>query len=145
MKKKLFVLILLCTALATHYSAFADTMPAGTKLVVRTSVPISTHSRAGQQFTATLAQSVGGLSAGTRVTGLIQSSRARTTSRSNPLTLTLTSVSVNGRNVPIKTDSVTQSPSPRTTRQSRGNFTVGQATFPAGTTLEFRLSEPANL
>jgi hypothetical protein len=142
MNKKLFVLILVYIAFAIHHSA--ATVPAGTPIVVRTSGAISTHATAGRHFSAKLDQNVGSLRAGTHVTGLIQTSRANATSRSNPLSLTLTSVSANGKDVPIKTDSV-QPQSAKTTRQSRGNFSFGEYTFPAGTRLEFRLSQPANL
>jgi hypothetical protein len=144
MNKKFSVLILIYVALSIQQSAFAATVPAGTTLVVRTNVAISTHTTSGRHFTARLDQNVGGLRAGTQMTGLIESSRANATTRSNPLSLTLTSVSVNGKNVPVKTDSV-QPQSPKTTRQSRGNFSFGEYTFPAGTRLEFRLSQPANL
>jgi hypothetical protein len=144
MNKKFFILILVCLASLTHYSAVADTIPAGTAIVVRTTGPISTHATPHRHFPATLDKDVGGLPAGTPVIGYIEASRARATSRSNPLTLTLTSVSANGKNVSIKTDSVTPE-SAKTTRQSRGNFSFGEYTFPPGTKLEFHLSQPANL
>ena len=124
--------------------AFAATVPTGTAIVVRTNVAISTHSNPGQHFAGTLDKGVGGLPAGTRVTGLIVTSRARATTRSNPLSLTLTSVSVKGREIQIKTDSV-EPKGAKTTSTKRGNFSFGEDIFPVGTKLEFRLSQPANL
>jgi hypothetical protein len=142
--KALFVLILVCTALATPHFGFAGTVPAGTSIVVRTSGAISTHATPHRHFGATLDKSVGGLPAGTGVIGYIEASRARATSRSTPLTLTLTSISANGKNVSIKTDSV-QPESAKTTSTKRGNFSFGEYTFPPGTRLEFHLSQAANL
>jgi hypothetical protein len=145
MNKKFFVLILIYVALAMQRSAFAATVPAGTTLVVRTNVPISTHAKPGNHFTATLDKSVGGLPAGTPVTGLIQTSRgSRSTTSSSPLTLVLTAVSANGKTISIRTNSVQPQP-PHTTRAKRGSFSFGEDTFPLGTKLEFRLSQPANL
>jgi hypothetical protein len=113
--------------------------------VVRTNAPISTHTTPGNHFTATLAEGVGGVPAGTRVTGLIQASRgSRSTTSSSPLTLVLTGISVRGRTIRIATSSV-QPQRARTTRASRGGFTSGEAVFPAGTRLEFRLLKPARL
>ena len=145
MNTKFFVLILIYLALAMQQSAFAATVPAGTTLVVRTNVPISTHAKPGAHFTGTLDKSVGGLPAGTPVTGLIQTSRgSRSTTSSSPLTLVLTGVSANGKTVSIKTSPL-QPKAPKTTSTKRGNFSFGEDTFTAGTKLEFHLSQPANL
>jgi hypothetical protein len=144
MKKNFIAVILVYIALALQHLAFAATVTAGTTLVVHTNGPISTHTTAGRHFKATLDKQVGGLPAGTQITGLIETSRLNSGSRSNPLSLTLTSISANGKNVAIKTDSV-QPQSAKTTRQSRGGFSVGEYTFPAGTKLEFRLSQAVNL
>jgi len=144
MNKRLFALIVVCFAFALQSVVIAGTVPAGTSIVVRTSGAISTHATPHRHFGATLDRSVGGLPAGTGVIGYIEASRARATSRSNPLTLTLTSISANGKNVSIKTDSV-QPESAKTTSTKRGNFSFGEYTFPPGTRLEFHLSQPANL
>lgn len=120
------------------------TVPAGTVIAVRTNAPISTHATPGNHFTAALDQGVGGLSPGTRVTGLIVASRARATSRSNPLTLTLTSISVHSGEVKIKTNSV-EPQGAHTTRRRASGVSVGEDTFPAGTSLQFRLKDAVNL
>lgn len=145
MKRKHVFTLSLCLWLATGVLCVAATLPAGTALVVRTNAPISTHATPGRHFTATLDQGAGGLPAGTHVTGLIQASRgSRSTTSSSPLTLVLTDVSVNGKKVRIKTNSV-QPQGAHTTSTKRGNFSFGEDTFPAGTRLEFRLAQPANL
>ena len=146
---KLLTLILICGGAATQSSLLAATIPAGAPLVVRTAGGISSHATPGRTFTAKLDQDVviNGdvvLRAGTFVSGIIESSRgSRSTTSSEPLTLDLTAVSLNGRMVPIKTTAGVQPLNrAKTTRQSRGSFTVGEKIFPAGTRLEFRLAQP---
>ena len=146
--KKLFIGLLSGCVVTT--TSFAATVPAGTAIVVRTNAAISSHATAGRHFTGVLDQSLvadGGvvLKAGTHVSGLIQSSRgSRSTTSSSPLMLVLTSIAANGRMVPIKTASV-EPQGAKTTRSSRGSFSFGENIFPAGTRLEFRLSQPVNL
>ena len=145
MKNPLAYLVLIGVGISATTIASAATIPAGTTLSVRTNAAISTHATPGRHFTATLDQNVGELRAGTQVVGLIQTSRgARSTTSSSPLTLVLTGVSASGKTVKIKTSSV-QPQGAHTTRQSRGNFSFGEDTFPAGTKLEFRLTQPVNL
>ncbi len=142
---KLLILILICGSALTQSSLLAATVPAGTPIVVRTNGAISTHATPGRHFTATLDQDVGGLRAGTKVTGLIQASRgSRSTTSSSPLTLVLTGVSSDGKMVSIKTSPM-HPEGAHTTSTRRGSFSFGEDTFPAGTRLEFRLSQPANL
>jgi hypothetical protein len=142
--KKILYFSLYIWLLAASF-CLAATVPAGTTMVVRTNAPISTHATPGNHFTATLDQGVGGLPAGTHVTGLIQASRgSRSTTSSSPLTLVLTSVSAHGKTVRIKTSPV-QPQGAHTTRAKRGGFSFGEDVFPAGTRLEFRLSQAANL
>ena len=145
MKNLLLCFALIGAGISAANVASAATVPAGTPIAVRTNAPISTHAAPGRHFTATLDQSVGGVSTGTHVTGLIQASRgSRSTTASSPLTLVLTGISVNGHNVKIKTDSV-QPQGAHTTSSRRGNFSFGEDTFPAGARLEFRLSRSVNL
>ena len=146
--KQLFLVLLsACVAMATSFGA---TVPAGTPIVVRTNAAISSHATAGRHFTAILDQSLAAngsvvLKAGTHVSGIIRSSRgSRSTTSSSPLTLALTAIAANGRMVPIKTTSV-EPQGAKTTRSSRGGFSFGENIFPAGTRLEFRLSQPVNL
>src|SRR5215468_9771629 len=91
-------------------SLSAATIPAGTTLTVSTVSLVTSQSIVGRSFEAKLAQdvSVKGndvLRAGTKVFGKIASSRANPR-KSGPLSVELASVSVNGRNVPVKTNSV---------------------------------------
>jgi hypothetical protein len=146
---KLLVLILICVGAATQSSLLAATIPAGTPLIVRTAGGISSHATPGRAFTATLDQDVAingdvVLRAGTPVSGIIESSRgSRSTTSSEAITLDLTAISSNGRMIPVKTTAGVQPLNQvKTTRQSRGNFTVGEKVFPAGTRLEFRLAQP---
>jgi len=147
---KLFVLILSCGAALMQSSLLAATVPAGTPINVRTTGAISSHATPGKTFTAKLDQDVvtnGNvlLRAGTQFSGIIASSRgSRSTTSSQPLTLNLTAVAANGRMVPIKTSGM-QPHAAKTTRQSRGGFSYGESTFPAGTRLEFRLAQPLHL
>ena len=145
MKNLLVCFVLTGAGISTVATLSAATVPAGTPIVVRTNAPISTHATTGRHFTATLDQGVGGLPAGTHVTGLIQASRgSRSTTSSSPLTLVLTDLSASGKKVRIKTNSV-QPQGAHTTSTRRGNFSFGEDTFPAGTKLEFRLTQPVNL
>lgn len=148
---KLLVLILICVGAATQSSMLAATIPAGTPLIVRTAGGISSHATPGKTFTATLDQDVviNGdvvLGAGTQVSGIIASSRgSRSATSSQPLTLNLTALAANGRMVPIKTTGGVQPQAAKTTRQSRGGFSFGESTFPAGTRLQFHLAQPLHL
>ena len=149
---KLLTLILICGGAATQSSLLAATIPAGTPLIVRTAGGISSHATPGRTFTAKLDQDVviNGdvvLRAGTPISGIIESSRgSRSTTSSKPLTLNLTAVSARGRMVPVRTTGGVQPENrAKTTRQSRGSFTVGEKIFPAGTRLEFRLARPLHL
>ena len=145
MKNLLLCSVVIGAGISAVNVVSAATVPAGTPIVVRTNAAISTHATPGRHFTATLDQNAGELRAGTQVVGLIQTSRgARSTTSSSPLTLVLTGVSASGKTVKIKTSSV-QPQGAHTTRQSRGNFSFGEDTFPAGSKLEFRLTQPVNL
>jgi len=150
MNPKRSALAFLFAWLATAAISFGTTVPAGALLVVRTNGAISSHATPGNNFSGILDQTVllkGSvlLRAGTPVSGVITTSRgSRSTTRSDPLTLNLTAVSANGRMVPIKTEGV-QPRGAKTTRQSRGGFSFGENILPAGTRLEFRLSQPVNL
>ena len=148
---KLLVFILICGAALMQSSLLAATVPAGTPINVRTTGAISSHATPGKTFTAKLDQDVvtnGNvlLRAGTPVSGVIASSRgSRSTTSSEPLTLNLTAVAVNGRTLPIKTTGSVQPKAAKTTRQSRGGFSYGESILPAGTRLEFRLAQPLHL
>ncbi len=149
---KLLVIILICCGgAAIQTSLLAATVPAGTPIVVRTGGAISSHAKPGKSFTGTLDQNVvvqgkTVLRAGAHVSGVIEASRgSRSSTSSEPLTLDLTAVTANGRMVPIKTTGSVQPKPAKTTRQSRGGFSFGESTFPAGTRLEFHLAQPLHL
>src|SRR5438874_2443587 len=87
----------------------AATIPAGTTLTVQTASSVSSTDPVGRTFAAKLDQDVAVkgtvlLKAGTKLFGKIQSSRANAR-KPSPLSLELTSISMNERNVPIKTNS----------------------------------------
>ncbi len=151
MTKKTFILIAIssCIWIAAAQSSFAATIPAGTTLTVRTVSLVSSKDAVGRTFEAKIDQdiSVKGkvlLKAGTKAFGRIQSSRAKPR-QSAPLSVELTSISVNGRNIAVKTSSVQPESNPTTARQVRHGFTVGTLVVNPGTKMEFRLAQPLNL
>src|SRR5215813_11737858 len=135
-------------------SSSAATIPAGTALSVKTTSQISERDPVGRTFTGQVDQDVvvnGAtvLKAGATVTGRITASRAssRPGRGSAPLSVALTSLRVNGRNVAIKTGSV--QPQGATTAQtaqmrSRG-VTAGNILVTPGTTMQFVLSQAVSL
>src|SRR5215831_17154919 len=139
-------------ACAVAPSLSAATIPAGTALTVRTTSQISERDPVGRTFTGRVDQDVvvnGAtvLRAGTNVTGRITASRAssRPGRGSAPLSVALTSMTVNGSNVAIKTHSV--QPQGATTAQtaqmrSRG-VTAGNVLVTPGTTMQFVLAQAA--
>ena len=145
----------LVTVIATVCACFvvsslnAATIPAGTTLNVSTASSISSQDPVGRTFAAKLDQGVAVkgtvlLKAGTKAFGKIKSSRANPR-KSEPLTLELTSISVNGRNVPVKTNSFQPGSSPRTGRQAFYGHTAGTLTVTPGTKMQFQLAAPLNL
>src|SRR5215469_18064493 len=139
----------ICACVAAS-SLSAATIPAGTSVTVKTTSQISERDPVGRTFTGQVDQDVvvnGAtvLRAGTNVTGRITASRAssRPGRGSAPLSVALTSMTVNGSNVAIKTHSV--QPQGATTAQtarmrSRG-VTAGNVLVTPGTTMQFVLSQ----
>ena len=128
----------------------AATVPAGTTLVVRTGATISSRDRVGRTFVTQLDQNVAVqgktlLPAGTKVLARVETSQADSR-RPDPLSVNLTSISIGGQTVPIKTDGAFQlEAKPRTARQMRTGVSVGSFTVPSGTKMQFRLAQPLNL
>jgi hypothetical protein len=125
------------------------TIPAGTKLTISTVSLITSQDVVRRSFEAKLAQdvSVKGnvvLKAGTKVFGKIASSRANPR-KSEPLSVELASVSVNGRNVAVKTTSVEPHGPPQTARQARYGHTAGTTVVNPGTRMQFQLLQPVTL
>jgi hypothetical protein len=142
------IIALTCACVAAS-SLNAATIPAGTTLNVSTASSISSQDPVGRTFAAKVDQDVGVkgtvlLKAGTKAFGKIKSSRANPR-KSEPLTLELTSISVNGRNVPVKTNSFQPGSSPRTGRQAQFGHTAGTLTVTPGTKMQFQLAAPFNL
>ena len=126
-------------------SVNAATILAGTTLAVRTTSSISSQDPVGRTFAAQLNQDVAVkgkvvVKAGTKAFGKIKSSRANP-SKSEPLTLELTSISVNGHNVAVRTNSVQPGSSPRTARQARYGHTAGTLLVSPGTKMQFQLAQ----
>ena len=144
--------LLLLLAIVTVYpvaNSFAATIPAGTTLTVTTVSPITSKDVAGRSFEAKIARDVSikgnvVLKAGTKAFGKIKSSRYNPR-KNEPLTVELTSVSVNGRNVAVKTNSVEPSSPVRTARQARYGHTAGTLTVTPGTKMQFQLLQPVTL
>jgi hypothetical protein len=143
----------ICACVAAS-SLSAATIPAGTSITIKTTSQISERDPKGRTFTGQVAQDVvvnGAtvLKAGTVVTGKVTASRAssRPGGGSAPLSVALTSIKANGRNVAIKTASV--QPQGATTAQSaqmrsRG-VTAGNILVTPGTTMQFVLSQAVTI
>jgi hypothetical protein len=142
MTKKTLILIAI-TSCAWIASSFAATIPAGTTLAVQTVSSLSSQDPVGRTFAAKIDQDVTVkgqvlLKAGTKAFGKIRSSRANPR-KSEPLTLELTSISMNGRNVSVKTNTVQPGSPTRTARQARYGHTAGTLTVTPGTKMQFQL------
>ena len=143
----LSVLAILAFALIAT-QLLAATIPAGTTLTVKTLDTISAQDRVGKKFTALLDQDVvvngtALLRAGTKVFGKVESSRALS---GRPLTLNLTAISSNGREVPVATTEAF--PAESTARKGPRNrvaITGSNFVFPHGSKMQFRLANPVNL
>jgi hypothetical protein len=84
------------------------------------------------------------MKAGTKAFGRIEASRANPR-KSEPLTLDLTSISVNGRNVAVRTNSFQPGSPPRTARQARHGLTAGTLVVSPGTEMQFQLRQAVTL
>src|SRR5206468_620763 len=129
---KLIAVIAITCACFTVSSLDAAAIPAGTALTITTVSLITSKDFVGRSFEAKIAQdvSIKGnvlLKGGTKTFGKIKSSRANPR-KSEPLTLELTFVSVNGHNVAVKTNSVQPGSPTRTARQARYGHTAGTLT-----------------
>jgi hypothetical protein len=110
---------------------------------------VTSQSIVGRSFEAKLAQDVSAkgntlLKAGTKVFGKIASSRANPR-KSGPLTLELASIEVNGRRIPVKTNSMEPHGPPQTARQAQYGHTAGTTVVNPGTRLQFQLLQPVTL
>ena len=146
---KIIAVILALCACVDSSSVKAATIPAGTTLAVTTVSLITSQDAVGASFEAKIAQdvSVKGsvlLKAGTKAFGKIRSSR-RNPRKSEPLSVELASVSVNGRNVAVKTNSIEPHGPPQTARQAHYGHTAGTTVVNPQTLLQFQLLQPVSL
>jgi hypothetical protein len=144
--KVIAVIAIVCVA-ASFVNA--ETIPAGTTLTVSTVSQFSSKTVVGRSFEGKLAQdvSVNGrmlLKAGSKAFGKIATSRYNPR-KNDPLTVELTSVSMNGRNVPVKTNAFQPGSSPVTARQAHYGHTAGTLVINPGTVMQFQLLQPVKL
>ena len=146
--KIIAVIAVICASVAGS-SVNAATIPAGTTLTVSTVSLVTSQSVVGRSFEAKLAQdvSITGnvlLKAGTKVFGKIASSRANPR-KSEPLSVELASIDVNGRRIGVKTNSVEPHGPPQTARQAHYGHTAGTTVVNPQTLLRFQLLQPVTL
>ncbi len=146
--KVIVVISVVCACVAAS-SLNAATIPAGTTLTVTTVSLITSQDAVGSTFEAKIAQNVSVkgnvvLKAGTKAFGKVRSSR-RNPRKSEPLSVELASVSVNGRNVAVKTNSVEPHGPPQTARQAHYGHTAGTTVVNPQTLLQFQLLQPVSL
>jgi hypothetical protein len=135
-----------CTAVSSTNGA---TLPAGTTITVATVSQFSSKTVVGRTFEAKLARDVTVkghvlLKAGSKAFGRVVSSRYNPR-KNEPLTVELTSVSVNGRNVAVKTDEFQPGQGPITARQARYGHTGGTLVINPGTLMQFQLLQAVTL
>lgn len=143
-RNKFIVFLVTCCACFGATSLNGATIPAGTVLDVKIASSISSQDPAGRNFAAQLDQDVAVkgqvlLKAKTQAFGKIKSSRANPR-KNEPLTLELTSISVNGHNVSVKTNTVQPGSPTRSARQARYGHTAGTLTVTPGTKMQFQLT-----
>jgi hypothetical protein len=146
--KSIPVISVICVCVAAS-SVNAATIPAGTTLTVSTVSLITSQTVVGRSFEAKLAQNVSAkgnvlLKAGTTVFGKIASSRANPR-KSEPLSVELASIEVNGRRISVKTNSMEPHGPPQTARQAHYGHTAGTTVVNPGTRLQFQLLQPVKL
>ena len=127
----------------------ATTIPAGTTLTISTVSLITSKDVVRRSFEAKLAQdvSIKGrvlLKAGSKAFGKIATSRYNPR-KNEPLTVELTSVSLNGRNVAVKTNAFQPGSPTVTARQARYGHTAGTLVVNPGTLMQFQLLQPVTL
>jgi hypothetical protein len=139
LENKFIVVVLTICACFAASVLNAATIPAGTALTITTVSLVTSKDVVGRSFEAKIAQDVS-----IKGFGKIKSSRYNPR-KNEPLTVELTSVSVNGRNVAVKTNSVQPGSSPRTARQAQYGHTAGTLVVNPGTRMQFQLLQPVTL
>ena len=146
---KIIALTSVIIACVAASSGNAATIPAGTTIPVSAVSSFSSKTPTGRSFEGKLARdvSVNGravLKAGSKAFGKITSSRSNPR-KNDPLAVELTSISVNGRNVPVKTNEFQPGHPAMTGRQARHGFTAGTLVITPGTLMQFQLLQPVTL
>jgi len=146
---KTIAIISVIYACVVASSVSAATIPAGTTITVSTVSLITSQQAVGSTFEAKIAQNVsaGGkvvFPAGTKAFGKVSSSR-RNPRKSEPLAVELTSVSVNGHKVAVKTSAVAPHGPPQTARQAHYGHTAGTTVVNPKTTIQFQLLQSVTL
>jgi hypothetical protein len=141
---KIIVIISAICACVAVSSVNAVTIPAGTTITVSTVSLITSQQAVGSTFEAKIAKGGGVLKAGTKAFGKVSSSR-RNPRKSEPLSVELTAVEMNGRRIPVKTNSVEPHGPPQTARQAHYGHTAGTTVVNPKTTLQFQLLQPVTL
>lgn len=146
---KVTAVIFIVWAIVAASSGNAATIPAGTTIIISAVSSFSSKTVVGRSFEGKLAQdvSVKGhvlLKAGSKAFGKVASSRYNPR-KNDPLTVELTSISVNGRNVPVKTNAFQPGHPAMTGRQARYGHTAGTLVITPGTLMQFQLLQPVTL
>ena len=148
MKQTIAFISVICACIAAS-SVNAATLPAGTTITVSTVSAFSSKTVVGRSFEGKLAQdvSVKGhvlMKAGSKAFGKIASSRYNPR-KNDPLTVELTSIFVNGRNVSVKTNAFQPGHPAMTGRQAQYGHTAGTLVITPGTLMQFQLLQPVTL
>ena len=146
---KTIAIISVISACVAASSVNAATIPAGTTLTVSTVSAFSSKTAKGRSFEAKLAKdvSVKGqvlMKAGSKAFGKVATSRSNPM-KNEPLTVELTTVSVNGRNVAVKTNAYQPGSPTVTARQAQYGHTAGTLVITPGTLVQFQLLKPVTL
>jgi hypothetical protein len=146
---KIIAVIPVICAFVALSSVEGATIPAGTILKISTVSQITSKTVVGRTFEAKLAQdvSINGkvlLKAGSKAFGKVATSRYNPR-KNDPLTVELTSVSVNGRSVAVKTNAFQPGSPTVTARQAHYGHTAGTLMVNPGTLMQFQLLRPVAL
>jgi hypothetical protein len=146
---KIIAVISVICAFVAVTSVEAATIPAGTTITVNTVSLITSQDAVGSTFEAKIAQNVSVkgnvlLKTGAKAFGKISSSR-RNPRKSEPLSVELASVEVNGRRIALKTNPVEPHGPPQTARQAHYGHTAGTTVVNPRTLLQFQLVQPVTL
>jgi hypothetical protein len=146
MNYRLLVIFSLTASWMAFTSAEAVTIPAGTTILVQTKEPMTSHETIRKTIRSAVARDVVAngkvaLRAGTPASVVVQNS-LRNPGRPDELTLSLASVSVNGRNVAVHTTGGYK-PHAHAPRTAHGApVYVNDHTYNEGTVLRYKLAQP---